>query len=111
MARKRLCSVGEVAENGLTKCEVDGVKVLVAKIDDEFHAYPPLCPHMAEPLEISGVCDAGTLTCTKHLWQWDMTSGAEQGMAERPLLMYPVSREGDDLWIEIEQELVYDYDE
>jgi toluene monooxygenase system ferredoxin subunit len=111
LTRKRLCSAGDVAENAMTKFEVDGIKVIVARIDGDYFAYPPLCPHMAEPLEISGVCDGGTLTCTKHLWQWDMKSGAEQGMAEKPLLLYPVSREGDDLWIEIEHELVYDYDE
>ena len=111
MARKRLCSAEDLADNGLKKIEVDGVAVLVARQGEEFFAYPPLCPHMAEPLEVSGVCDSGTLTCTKHLWQWDMRSGAEQGMAEKPLLQYPVTREGDAVWIEIDRELAYDYDE
>jgi toluene monooxygenase system ferredoxin subunit len=111
LARKRLCSASDVAENGMKKVQVDGVAVLVACVDGTFYAYPPLCPHMAEPLEISGVCDGGMLTCTKHLWQWDMRTGAEEGMAEKPLLLYKVGREGDDIWIEIDQELVYDYDE
>jgi nitrite reductase/ring-hydroxylating ferredoxin subunit len=111
LPRKRLCSAADVAEGSLKTFEVDGIRVLVARLDGEFLAYPPLCPHMAEPLEISGVCDGGVLTCTKHLWQWDMRSGAEQGMAEKPLLLYRVIREGDDITIEIEQELVYDYDE
>jgi toluene monooxygenase system ferredoxin subunit len=66
---------------------------------------------MAEPLEISGVCDGGMLTCTKHLWQWNMRTGAEEGMAEKPLLLYPVTLEGGEVWIDIERELAYDYDE
>jgi toluene monooxygenase system ferredoxin subunit len=111
LQRKRLCSAADVAEGTLKQLDVDGIAVLVARIEGEFRAYPPLCPHMAEPLEISGVCADGVLTCTKHLWQWDMRSGAEQGMAEKKLLLYPVSREGDDVWIEIDQELAYDYDE
>ena len=111
MTRKRLCSASDIAENSLKKIEIDGVAVLVARVDGAFFAYPPLCPHMAEPLETSGVCDGGTLTCTKHLWQWDMLTGVEQGMAEKPLLLYPVTHEGDAVWIEFEQELVYDYDE
>ena len=111
MPRKRLCSVADVAERGLRTFDVDGIRVLVAHIDGEFFAYPPLCPHMAEPLEVSGVCEGGVLTCTKHLWQWDMRSGAEQGMAEKPLLLYPVGRDGDDIWIEIDRALAYDYDE
>lgn len=111
LTRKRLCSASDIAENGMKKLDVDGVPVLVARVDGEFFAYPPLCPHMAEPLEISGVCDAGMLTCTKHLWQWNMRTGAEEGMAEKPLLLYPVTREGDEIWIDIESELAYDYDE
>ena len=35
----------------MKKIEVDGVPVLVARVDGEFFAYPPLCPHMAELLE------------------------------------------------------------
>ncbi|HZS83230.1 MAG TPA: Rieske 2Fe-2S domain-containing protein [Stellaceae bacterium] len=110
MAWKRLCALGDVAENALRKFEVDGVPVVAALVEGEVMAYPPLCPHMAEPLEISGICDGGTLTCTKHLWQWDMKSGGELGLAEKPLLLYPVKREGDAVLIDIEQELVYDYD-
>jgi nitrite reductase/ring-hydroxylating ferredoxin subunit len=66
---------------------------------------------MAEPLENSGVCDEGTLTCTKHVWQWDLRTGALMGEAEKPLLYYPVRLEGNDLWIEFEGELTYDYDD
>ncbi len=111
MTRKRLCSVSEIAENSLKKVELDGVPILVARVDGQVVAYPPLCPHMAEPLEISGVCEGGTLTCTKHLWQWEMLSGAETGMAEKPLLLYPVTVEGDAVWIDFDHELIYDYDD
>jgi len=110
MAWKTLCPAADVPEAGLKKVTVDGIAVVVAKVDGAFVALPPLCPHMAEPLEISGVCDAGTLTCTKHLWQWDLRSGTEQGMAEKPLLLYPVKREGDQVLIDLEEELIYDYD-
>jgi len=111
VTRKRLCAVSDIAENGLKRLDIDGVPVLVARLGGDFFAYPPHCPHMAEPLEISGVCDGVTLTCTKHLWQWDMRTGAETGLAERPLLLYPVTREGEDVWIDIAEELTYDYDE
>ncbi|MBV9523584.1 MAG: Rieske 2Fe-2S domain-containing protein [Alphaproteobacteria bacterium] len=110
MAWKKLCAFADIPENALKKLEIDGIPILLARIDGEVRAYPPLCPHMAEPLEISGLCDAGTLTCTKHLWQWDMKSGGELGMAEKPLLLYPVKREGEDVLIEIERELAYEYD-
>ena len=81
------------------------------RLGGAFFAYPPLCPHMAEPLEISGVCDGTVLTCTKHLWQWDMRSGNPLGMAERELLLYPVKTEGADVLVDLEKELVYSYED
>ena len=111
MAWTKACRIGDVAENSFRAFEVNGVGLLMANIGGEFFAYPPLCPHMAEPLEVSGVCDGKVLTCTKHLWQWDMRTGAPLGMAERELLMYPVSRNGDDVLVDVERKLDYDYDE
>ena len=111
MAWTKACAVGDIDENAFRLLEVNGISLLIANIGGEFFAYPPLCPHMAEPLEISGVCDGKILTCTKHLWQWDMRTGSPVGMAERELLMYPVSRNGDDVLVDVECELVYDYDD
>jgi toluene monooxygenase system ferredoxin subunit len=108
---QRLCSAQEVATGGLTGIEVQGVKVLVARVGDAFVAFPPLCPHMAEPLEISGVCADGMLTCTKHIWQWDLKSGEPRGEAEKPLLYYPVRLQDGDIWIDFGRELTYDYDD
>jgi toluene monooxygenase system ferredoxin subunit len=111
MSWKRVCSAGEIAENSLKQFDLDGVTIVVANLGDEFRAYPPMCPHMEEPLAESGICNGGVLTCTKHLWQWDMLTGSEQGMAEKPLILYEVRRDGDEVSVFIEKELNYDYDE
>lgn len=111
MSWKRVCAAGEVAENTLRKFEVDGIAVIVAKIGDEYRAFPPLCPHMAEPLVESGIYEDGVLTCTKHLWQWNLRTGDMVGLAEKRLLMYEVKREGDDVLAYIERELAYEYHE
>jgi toluene monooxygenase system ferredoxin subunit len=108
---RRLCSAAEVPTGRLIGVEIQGVKVLVTRVGGRFVAFPPLCPHMAEPLEISGVCADGTLTCTKHIWQWDLQSGEPRGDAEKPLLYYPTKLEGDDVWIDFDHELTYDYED
>jgi toluene monooxygenase system ferredoxin subunit len=108
MAWKRLCAMGDLSEDELCRFDVDGIAVVAARVAEECVAFPPLCPHMAEPLDVSGMCEDGVLTCTKHLWQWDMKTGAEIGMAERKLLRYPTRREGAEVWIEIERELKYE---
>lgn len=111
MSWKQVCKADELADSELKQFEVDGVTILLARLGEDFLAYPPLCPHQEEVLAVSGVCDGGTLTCTKHLWQWDMRTGEERGLAEKSLLMYEVRREGDDVLVLIEQELTYDYDD
>lgn len=66
---------------------------------------------MEEPLCESGVLFDGMLTCTKHLWQWNMGTGDKVGIAEKELLFYDVKQEGDDIYAHIEQALVYEDDE
>jgi toluene monooxygenase system ferredoxin subunit len=99
VAWKRLCAIGDLVEDSLRRFEIDGIAVVAAVVAGE-------C--VAEPLDLSGLCEDGVLTCTKHLWQWDMQTGAEMGMAERKLLRYPTRRNGPDVWIEIKPELTYD---
>jgi len=104
----RLCAVGDLAEDSLARFDIAGIAVLATLVGGEARVFPPRCPHMAEPLEQSGVCEEGVLTCTKHLWQWELASGAAAGCAERPLLLYPTKCDGGDVWVEIERELAYD---
>ena len=111
MGWKRVCAADEVAENSLKKFEVEGVSIIIANYGGGFRAFPPLCPHMEEPLAESDMMADGKLTCSKHLWQWDLKNGDKLGAAEKPLLFYEVKQEGADLLAHIETELVYDYDE
>ena len=111
MSWKHVCATDEINENELKQFDVDGIPVLIANLGDEFRAYPPVCPHMEEPLEESGICEDGVLTCTKHLWQFDMRSGEPIDPAERPLLMYEVKQEGDGIYVLAEQELEYEFDD
>ncbi len=110
MSWKRVCAAADVEENQLKKVEIDGVTMMIARHANGYTGFPPFCPHMEEPLAESGMLEHGTLTCTKHLWQWNLETGAAQGMAERPLLTYEVKAEGDDLMAFIESELVYNYE-
>lgn len=111
MSWKPVCAVGDVAENTMKKFDVDGVEIIVANLGDEFRAFPPLCPHMEEPLADSGLCNAGVLTCTKHLWQWNMRTGEKMGPAERDLLMYELKQEDGKIYALVAKELVYEYEE
>jgi len=108
---KKVCAVTEVPENSLGKFEVDGFEIMIANYGEGYRAFPPRCPHMEEPLCESGMLFDGLLTCSKHLWQWNMQTGETIGIAEKELLFYDVKQEGDEIHAFIEQELVYEDDE
>jgi toluene monooxygenase system ferredoxin subunit len=111
MTWKRICRATDVPENSVKKFTVDGVTLVIANYGSGFRAIPPLCPHMAEPLEESGVIANCTLTCTKHLWSWDLTSLDMLGETERPLKTYEVKLENGEVQACIDKELVYEFED
>jgi toluene monooxygenase system ferredoxin subunit len=109
MSWKRICSAGEVSENSIEKFDVDGIAILVVNYGKGFRAIPPVCPHMEEPLVESGVVARCVLTCTKHLWAWNLLTLDKQGETERPLKTYELKEENGDLFAHIDEELTYEF--
>lgn len=113
MSWKQACTLTDVEPGTIREFDVEGIEILVSNIDDIFRAYPPMCPHMEEPLEDSAICKGALMTCSKHLWQWDLTSGKPIAPNEndRCMLMYETRTEGEHLMVNIEAELEYDFDD
>lgn len=110
MTWKRICGVSDVAENTVRQFDVDGVPIVVANYGEGFRALPPICPHMEEPLAQSGVIARCILTCTKHLWAWDLRTLELKGDTEKPLKIYETKVEHGALVANIEGELTYEFD-
>lgn len=111
MSWKVACATDAVAEDSMKKFTVEGIDLMIANVGDGFRAWPPVCPHMEEYLENSGICAGGVMTCDRHLWQWDMKTGEPMGPAEKSLLMYETKQEGDNVMVFIEEELEYEFDD
>ncbi|MFT5116001.1 MAG: toluene monooxygenase system ferredoxin subunit [Parasphingorhabdus sp.] len=113
MSWKTVCAIGDVPDSSLKQFNVDGVSVLVANIENEFRCFPPECPHMEERLSDTGICNKGVLTCTTHLWQWNLLTGAGVAPAEnkRQMLSYDAKTENGQVMAFIEEELEYDFDD
>jgi len=95
MTRRVICRTSDVPANGLKECEGEGgFKVVIANSGNEYFACQAQCPHEEIPL-CEGIFDGSVLTCHQHLWQWDIRTGAPQGIAEKPLERYAVTIEGD----------------
>ena len=86
MSWKHVCNIDQIPENTLKQFEIDGISIVIANYGDGFRAFPPDCPHMEEPLAGTGLLEDGVLTCSKHLWQWNMGSCEKLGMAEKELV-------------------------
>jgi toluene monooxygenase system ferredoxin subunit len=110
MSWKRVCSVDEVTENSVRKFDVDGIPILIINFGQGFRAIPPVCPHMEEPLEESGVVARCVLTCTKHLWAWNLLTLNMQGETERPLKVYELREDNGALFARVEEELIYEFE-
>ena len=99
MTRRLACSTNDVSPGGLKECALEGGdKVLIARAGDEFFACQAMCPHQEVQL-CDGLFDGSTLTCHQHLWQWDIRTGAPQGLAEGPLELFRTQLEGDKVYI------------
>ena len=111
MSWKRICASSDVPENTVKKFAVDNFNVIVVKSGEEFRVYPPMCPHMEESLDETAIIEGQTLTCSKHLWGWDVLTGQMQGLAEKDLLSYEAKCENGDVMANIKAELLYEYGE
>ncbi len=111
MTWKRICDAADVAENSVRHFDVDGISLVVVNYGEGFRAIPPICPHMEEPLAESGIVARCILTCTKHLWAWDLRTLEKQGDTEKPLKTYEIKLENGTLLANIETELTYDFED
>jgi toluene monooxygenase system ferredoxin subunit len=99
MSKTFVCPRGDVPENGMVECTVDGgLKLLVANSGSDYFAVQATCPHQDVAL-CEGLYDGSVLTCHQHLWQWDIRTGAPIGLAEAPLEVFPVEVEGDSIYV------------
>jgi toluene monooxygenase system ferredoxin subunit len=111
MTWKRICGANEVPASSIKKFDVDGIPILLVNFGSGYRAIPPICPHMEEPLEESGVVAHCVLTCTKHLWAWNLETLEPQGETEKPLKTYEVKEENGAILANIEGELTYDFED
>ena len=106
-----LCDAAEIEPNATKIVRAAGASILVVNYGTGFRAMPPICPHMEEPLAESGVIANCVLTCTKHLWSWDLRSLDKLGETEKPLKTYELKQEDGRLLAQVDTELTYDFDE
>jgi toluene monooxygenase system ferredoxin subunit len=112
MSWTQICKATDVPTNAVKKFKTaSGISLLIVNHGKGFRAIPPVCPHMEEPLAESGIVANCILTCTKHLWAWNLLTLEKLGETERAIQTYEVKQEGEDLFAFVDREIIYEFEE
>ena len=96
---KKVCELDEVWEGEMDVFEVEEEEVLIVHSPGgEVRAYNPTCPHQEHPL-IEGELENCVLTCSAHLWQFDVLSGEGINPTGTSLISYPVKTVDHAIWV------------
>ena len=102
MARERVATKSDIAAGTVAVFEVDGVSVAVANLDGRFYAIDNLCTHDGGPLG-EGKLAGDTVECPRHGARFDVKTGAVRALpAVRPVRTYPVTVEGEEIYVEVD---------
>lgn len=90
MAFERLCLLDDVWEGEMQVFELGGKEILVINAEGGVvRAVEARCPHQDHPLS-EGSLQGRILTCSAHLWQFDVESGVGVNPTGCKLKNYPI---------------------
>jgi 3-phenylpropionate/trans-cinnamate dioxygenase ferredoxin subunit len=99
---KRVASLDEIPEEGSLRVELDGKPICIARSQGEVFAIHDVCSHADVALSEGDVED-GTIECWLHGSRFDLRTGRPTGLpATKPVVTYPVTVEGDDVLVKLE---------
>jgi nitrite reductase/ring-hydroxylating ferredoxin subunit len=116
----KVAKIGELEDGTKKEVPVNGDKVLLARVGDQYYACEARCPHWGWPL-VRGKLEGTVLQCSFHYSRFDLRDGRVirwtvgrdslfdklrygfLSLAKKPrkLKTYKVKIEGDDILVEI----------
>ena len=97
----KVCSAGDIPENGMKSFDIDGEPVLVANVDGNFYAIADTCSHAMAYLSEGELLDNCRVQCPDHAAIFDIRTGEALALpAVAPVETFKVSVEDDDIYIE-----------
>jgi len=99
----RVCSFGEVPEEGAIRAYVDDVPVCIARSNGDIHAIHDVCSH-AEVALSEGEVEAGTVECWLHGSRFDLKTGKPTGLpATKSVAVYETNIDNGDVYVALEK--------
>jgi 3-phenylpropionate/trans-cinnamate dioxygenase ferredoxin subunit len=102
-SEQRLCAAAEVPDGEARRFVVDGHPIAVVRIGDDFYAIGDTCTHQNISLSEGEVhSDTRELECWKHGSTFSLETGEPSSLpATRPVPVFTLRRDGDDLLVEV----------
>jgi 3-phenylpropionate/trans-cinnamate dioxygenase ferredoxin subunit len=95
------CAVTDVPEGTAHRVVLDGVPIAVVHTEGQWFAVSDICSH-ADVSLAEGDIDGCTLECWLHGSRFDLRTGRPSGPpATTPVPVYPVSVEGDTVFVTV----------
>ena len=115
MSKQRIGQRDEFPAGQVKACQVAGVDLAVYALSDGYYATQAACPHLNGPLAKGKILNDREIQCPWHRARFDIRSGQVLEWAhfppgiqllnvvrkEKALATYPVSVEGDTLYVEL----------
>ncbi len=94
----------ELADGEMHACQVNGVDVLLCRVDGEYYAVADRCSHATQKLSV-GRLRGHEVTCPLHGARFDVRDGrCLAAPASRPIKTFPVTLEGGKVNVTVSEE-------
>lgn len=90
----------ELALGAHARVDLGGQPILLAHLDDGWHAVHDTCLHRGASLA-AGPLEGGVVTCHLHFWSFDVRTGACTQVPSAQLRVFPVKVEEGDVYVEV----------
>ena len=96
----RVANVSEISPSKAREIEHQGRVIAIFQVGEEYQAIDGMCPHQGGPLA-EGPLDGTCVTCPWHGWQFDVVTGKTPLGTRVKQEVFPVKREGDEIFVEL----------
>lgn len=95
-----LATIDEIPNRGILPLEIEGLKLILTRQDEEVIGYRNSCNHLAMPLD-TGEVENGILTCLYHGFKYHLATGECLTAPGMSLEVYPVKQSGDRVLVRV----------
>jgi 3-phenylpropionate/trans-cinnamate dioxygenase ferredoxin subunit len=100
MPRRSVAKLSEIPDGTTREVIVDGLGILLCNVGGNVYAIEDVCTHDGGPLE-QGTLEGECIVCPRHGATFDVRTGDALTLpAVMPVMTFPVSVEGDDIYVE-----------